>query len=163
MIEENNAMANNLSWKSTDSDKDANPQELNNISDEPYDSFCEEVVQLNMEVIKDNDEDLSCETTVQLVSPDGHHVYGLGLLDTGATSAYVMKNFIACVPHELETATMRVQGWYASITTTHIATFSMKLIDFAGSKTVTLCAYVEKNAEGRATRYSSWPQDLLWT
>ena len=70
-------------------------------------------------------------------------------MDAGAKGAYVKHEVLKNILHKLETALVRVQGRYSSIQATHIATFSFKLPEFCSSKTITVRAYVEENAQGR--------------
>jgi hypothetical protein len=67
----------------------------------------------------------------------------LGLLNTGATGAYMTASALKKIQHAMEMINIQVHGHFSSITATKMAMFKVQLPDFCNSKTVALHAYVD--------------------
>ena len=73
----------------------------------------------------------------------------LGLLDTGTSNNFVTRHTLKYVDHVLSTTNSRVNRRYGSTIIREKATFSIKLPEFASTKTIKLTALVEENTSER--------------
>eukprot|EP00957_Ditylum_brightwellii_P193636 14745388-Ditylum_brightwellii.AAC.1 len=99
-----------------------------------------------------DDSDLCTKTIAELTNTEGKHPQILTLLDTGAigkVGAFIKRDALHNVPHTISKCTDCIQGCYSTAESSKIAIFLVKIPEFCQSKTVTIKAYVEDNANGR--------------
>ena len=87
-----------------------------------------------------------CDVRVQLSTVDSSSKkIVVGLLDSGATSSFVVRSALKNVKHTIQKVNTKVKGRYGATILRDKATFKVKLPDFTSSKTIEVTTFVEED------------------
>ena len=92
---------------------------------------------------------VSTETPISVKDDTGQRTTILGLLDTGASNAYIKQSALANVKHTIKKANISVTGQYSTVNIKEQATFKIKLPAFGMNRTVIVRASVKEATAGR--------------